>query len=132
LWVQAPGGLSKLPQPPARDVAAAGARAGLTDGEVALVCDVVRSFEAEVRDLEPLRRSDAEGFASLARERSLAVLADLRASLGATKVNHLLSDEVLKPISRFAFSSRPTVYPPPQPDPPPSGAEGLRPDAVRR
>jgi hypothetical protein len=109
-----------LPDSPrTRSLAAACAQRGLTEGEVAYVFEIMESFENEVRDLDGAAGGAPVDAAGLVRARSLEVLADLRAALGATKFDHLMSDETLKPIYRFSYSSRPTVYPPPQPDPAP-------------
>ena len=85
----------------------------LEGGTYEILRNRLKTHGAELR--ARLDRLNAERKAVL-RDRCLQVLDDLRARLGEKELNHLLSSGVLEPVHRFAFSQRPTVYPPPEPD----------------
>jgi hypothetical protein len=91
-------------------------RLGLTREEVAYISATMRAFEDEAEALIELGSEDAQA-ARLLRERSIETIEELRARIGAAKINHLMSEEVLRPIYQYAYSRRPTIYPPPEPDP---------------
>ncbi len=86
---------------------------GMDEAKTAIVIDTLTAFEAEAQGYESLPVTERE---ELLRRRALETLDQLRAEVGAREVNHLMSLELLKPIYRHAFRSRPTVYPPPVAD----------------